>query len=61
MATLTAWKFEDPDKAEEAMGVLESLRKQELIHVIDAAWVSWQPGKKGEGHPGDIRAVRAHR
>jgi uncharacterized membrane protein len=47
VATLTAWKFEDPDKAEEAMGVLENLRKQELIHVIDAAWVAWQPGKKG--------------
>jgi uncharacterized membrane protein len=47
VATLTAWKFDDPDKAEEAMGVLESLHKQQLIDVIDAAWVTWQPGKKG--------------
>jgi uncharacterized membrane protein len=47
MATLTAWKFDDPDKAEEAMGVLESLQKQALIEVVDAAWVTWPEGRKG--------------
>ena len=46
METLTVWKFDDPDTAAKAMEVLESLEKQELIHVIDAAWVSWQPGKR---------------
>jgi uncharacterized membrane protein len=44
MATLTAWKFDDPDKAEEAEGVLEKLQKEGLIEVIDAAWVTWPPG-----------------
>jgi uncharacterized membrane protein len=47
VATLTAWKFEDPDEAEEAMHILEGLQQQQLIQVIDAAWVAWQPGKKG--------------
>jgi uncharacterized membrane protein len=46
MATLTAWKFDEPDKAEAAFTVLEQLQEQQLISVIDAAWVTWQPGKR---------------
>jgi uncharacterized membrane protein len=46
MATLTVWKFESPTGADEAIGTLESLAKQELITVHDAATVSWEPGKK---------------
>lgn len=46
MATLTVWKFETPDGAEDAVATLESLQKQELITVHDAAVVSWPPDKK---------------
>jgi uncharacterized membrane protein len=46
MATLTVWKFDSPTAAEEVVGTLESLAKQELIKVHDAATVSWEPGKK---------------
>jgi uncharacterized membrane protein len=46
MATLTVWKFDSPTGADEAIGTLESLAKQELIKVHDAATVSWEPGKK---------------
>ncbi|WP_127357435.1 DUF1269 domain-containing protein [Actinacidiphila soli] len=46
MATLTVWKFPTPEGADEAVGTLESLQKQELIKVHDAAVVSWPPDKK---------------
>jgi uncharacterized membrane protein len=46
MATLTVWKFDDPDGAGRAVGILEGLQKQELITVHDAAVVSWPPEKK---------------
>jgi uncharacterized membrane protein len=52
MATLTVWKFDAPDTADEAVRVLEDLQKQELIHVLDATWVSWPPGRRGpKTHP----------
>lgn len=43
MTTLTVWKFATWDAADQAIGTLESLAKQELIKVHDAASVSWQP------------------
>ncbi|MFC6161990.1 DUF1269 domain-containing protein [Kribbella sp. NPDC058693] len=46
MATLTVWKFESPTAAQDAVGTLEMLAKQQLIQVHDAATVSWEPGKK---------------
>ena len=46
MATLTVWKFETPEGADQGEVVLEGLAKQQLITVQDAAVVSWQPGKK---------------
>jgi uncharacterized membrane protein len=46
MATLTVWKFDDPTGAGEALGKLESLQKQQLIEIQDAAVVEWQPGEK---------------
>ena len=52
MATLTAWKFDDPDQAEEATGVLQDLHHLGLINLIDAAWVTWPAGKRGpKTHP----------
>ena len=46
MATLTVWKFDTPEGAEEAEKVLVRLAKQELITVQDAAMVSWPEGRK---------------
>ena len=46
MATLTVWKFENADGAQRAESLLESLQKQELIQVYDAATVTWEEGKK---------------
>ena len=46
MTALTVWKFGSPTGAGEALGKLESLQKQQLIQIQDAAIVEWQPGKK---------------
>jgi uncharacterized membrane protein len=46
VATLTVWKFDTPDGAEQAEAVLEGLVKEELITVEDAAVVTWPEGKK---------------
>jgi uncharacterized membrane protein len=46
MATLTVWKFDTATGADEAVATLESLSKQELITIHDAATVSWGAGKK---------------
>jgi uncharacterized membrane protein len=46
MATLTVLKFKTAQGAEEALRVVESLRKQQLITMHDAAWVTWPEGKK---------------
>jgi uncharacterized membrane protein len=36
MATLTVWKFDNPDTADQAVKVLEDLQDQRLIHGLDA-------------------------
>lgn len=46
MASLTVWKFNTPDGADQALAKVESLSKQQLITVQDAAVVSWPEGKK---------------
>jgi uncharacterized membrane protein/acetyl esterase/lipase len=46
MASLTVWKFDNPTGAGEALRKLESLQKQQLIEIQDAAVVEWQPGEK---------------
>lgn len=46
MATLTVVKFEDPFGAQEAVGTLESLQQQQLIHIDDYATVSWPEGAR---------------
>ncbi|HEY3141105.1 MAG TPA: DUF1269 domain-containing protein [Acidimicrobiales bacterium] len=45
MATLTVWKFNEPEGANKAVDVLEQLQKQALIKVHDAATVTWEPDK----------------
>ena len=46
MATLTVWRFDTADGADHALGVLERLRKQELITIHDAAIVTWPEDRK---------------
>jgi len=46
MATLTVWKFDTPEGAEQAEATLVALSKEELIHIHDAATVEWLPGKR---------------
>ena len=46
MATLTVWKFDTPEGADEAESVLERLTKEQLINVHDAAIVSWPPTRR---------------
>ena len=45
MAALTVWKFGTVDGAGTALKKLESLSKQQLITIEDAAIVYWEPGK----------------
>jgi len=45
MSTLTVWKFNTVDGADKALTKLESLQKQQLIQVLDAAIVSWPQGR----------------
>ncbi|MEM6425488.1 MAG: DUF1269 domain-containing protein [Cyanobacteria bacterium P01_H01_bin.119] len=45
MATLTVWKFDEPELANKAVQKLESLQKQQIIQVYDAATVSWPQGR----------------
>jgi uncharacterized membrane protein len=46
MATLTVLKFNAPNGADEMLGRIQALQKQELIQLQDAAIVSWPEGKK---------------
>jgi uncharacterized membrane protein len=46
MGTLTVWKFESAGGAEEALGLLERLQKEELLQINDAAYVYWPEGTK---------------
>ena len=42
MTTLTVLKFDTVDGAGKVLSTLESLAKQQLINVYDAAIVEWQ-------------------
>lgn len=46
MATLTVWRFDTAEGAQNALTTLERLQKEELISVVDAAVVSWPEGRK---------------
>jgi uncharacterized membrane protein len=46
MATVTALKFDTPEGASNALGVIQNLQKQHLIKLHDAAIVTWPAGKK---------------
>ncbi len=46
MSTLTVWKFHSSGTADEVLGRLKDLQRQELIQIRDAAVVSWPEDKK---------------
>ncbi|WP_029137964.1 DUF1269 domain-containing protein [Nakamurella lactea] len=46
MATLSVWKFETPEGAEQAEAAALDLQTRDLIRIQDAAVVSWEIGKK---------------
>lgn len=46
MATLTVWKFDTPQGANQAAEKLKGLQKQQLVQVYDAATVSWPQGRR---------------
>lgn len=46
MATLSVWRFDSAQGAEEAISTLETLSKQRLVTIYDAATVSWAPDAK---------------
>jgi uncharacterized membrane protein len=46
MATITAFKFDTPDGAEQMFDLVQDLAKGQLITLEDAAIVTWPQGKK---------------
>jgi uncharacterized membrane protein len=46
MATITVLKFDQAEGAAEALDTVQSLSKQHLINLHDAAIVTWPEGKK---------------
>ncbi|MBO0848188.1 MAG: DUF1269 domain-containing protein [Pseudonocardia sp.] len=46
MSTLSVWRFDTADAANQAVSTLEDLSRQRLIQVHDAATVSWAEGDK---------------
>jgi uncharacterized membrane protein len=46
MATLTAWKFDSSNGAQNALSLLERMQKEELLTVNDGAYVYWPDGAK---------------
>jgi uncharacterized membrane protein len=46
MATLTVWKFDTAQGADDATDVLRNLAAKKLITIHDAATVRWEEGKK---------------
>ena len=46
MGTLTVWKFDAANGAENALELLKRLQKQELIQINDAAYVFWPVDRK---------------
>ncbi len=45
MATLSVWKFDTAEGAQQILEKVQSLQKQQLIVVQDAAIVTWPQGK----------------
>ena len=46
MATITAFKFGTPDRAQQMLDLVQELSRQQLITLQDGAIVTWPQGKK---------------
>ncbi len=46
MATITVLRFQEENGAKEALELIKSLAKQQLINLHDAAIVTWPQGNK---------------
>lgn len=46
MATITVYKFDTSDGANQMLGLVEQLQGQQLLTLQDAATVTWEQGKK---------------
>lgn len=46
MNTLTAWRFHDPDGAEQGLARIQALAERGLISVDDAALVTWPTARR---------------
>jgi uncharacterized membrane protein len=44
MATLTVWKFDTVDGADNALAKLQEMQREELIEVVDGAVVTYPVG-----------------
>ena len=46
MATLSVWRFDTAEGADQAVATLEDLSRKQLVVVTDAAVVSWRDGER---------------
>ena len=46
MGTLSVWRFDTAEGADQAVATLEDLSKQQLVTIFDGAVVSWKVGAK---------------
>ena len=46
MSTLTVWRFDTTDGAEQASSILRDLARADVLVLEDAATVVWEPGRK---------------
>ena len=60
-SSLVVLKFDTPDGADQGLELAQSLQKQQLLQLLDAAIVTWPTGKKKPKtrHLGDLTAAAA--
>src|SRR4051812_26456102 len=60
MTTFTVWKFDDPEKAEQASSILKNAAADGLVKIVDHAVVTWPAGaEKPETHHEHERSVHS--
>jgi uncharacterized membrane protein len=60
-SSLVVLKFDTPDGADQGLELAQSLQKQQLLQLLDAAIVTWPKGKRRPKtrHLGDLTAAAA--
>ena len=60
-SSLVVLKFDSPDGADKGLELAQSLQKQQLLELLDAATVTWPKGKKKPKtrHLGDLTCAGA--